>query len=353
LLFDRKSLFQARVVVSGKDKSPLVAINWGRFRFAGSAIKPPAGSFIQHPMFTKKTTVRAGMLSILSLLTWNTSVSLAGSADTDDKQVTATLTPPIAASPISGFFNVTVASDYLSRGITVINHGVVIQPDLGLSLSLYQGDGFINNFAVTLETWNNVSTDTERARPGGSIKWWEEFDAIPGFSLKFARRFTLYATYDYYASPAGRYNYGNHLNNYIVFDDTGLLVKNFALLPRFTFLYELPGSVPTGIKGNGWYFSPSLEPSYTFFSNTPYTLTFSVPVSVGLGHRFYNGTNYGYFNVGPKLAAPISFLPASLGKWNASVGYTYWNLGRTTAALPLAEGRHYRNVVYTSVGLTF
>jgi hypothetical protein len=253
----------------------LVAINWEGLSFARSEIKLPTSSFIQHPMFIKKTTVRAGMLSILSLLTWNPSVSLAGSDDTADKQVAAAVTP-IAVSPISGFFNVTVATDYLSRGITVINHGVVIQPDLGLSLSLYQGDGFINNFAVTLETWNNVATDTERARPDGSIKWWEEFDVIPGFSLKFAQRFTLYATYDYYASPAGRYNYGNHLNNYIVFDDTGLLVKNFALLPRFTVLYELPGSVPTGIKGNGWYFSPSLEPSYTFFSNTlhPFTSAF-------------------------------------------------------------------------------
>lgn len=331
----------------------MVAINWEGLRFAGSEIKLPVGSFIQHPMFIKKTAVRAGMLSILSLLTWNASVSLAGSDDTADKQVTAAVTPPIAVSPISGFFNVTVASDYLPRGITVINHGVVIQPDLGVSLSLYQGDGFINNFAVTLETWNNIATDTERAKRTGIVKWWEEFDAIPGLSVKFAQRFTFYATYDYYASPAGRYNYGNHLNNFIVFDDSGLLIKNFALLPRFTFLYELPGPVSTGLRDHGWYFSPSLEPSYTFFSNTAYPVTFSVPLAVGLGHRFYAGTNYGYFNVGPKLAAPLSFLPASFGKWNAAVGYTYWNLGRTTAALPLAGGRHYRNVVYTSVGLTF
>ena len=293
------------------------------------------------------------MLSILSLLTWNSSLSLAGLADGADKQPVASVTSPIAVSPISGFFNVTVASNYLPRGITVINHGVVIQPDLGVSLSLYQSDGFINNFAFTLETWNNIATDTEKAKRTGIIKWWEEFDAIPGFSVKFAQRFTLYATYDYYASPAGRYNYGNHLNNYVVFDDSNLLIKNFALLPRFTFLYELQGQVSTGLRDHGWYFSPSLEPSYTVFSNTSYPLTVSVPMAVGLGHRFYAGTNYGYFNIGPKLAAPLSFLPASFGKWNASVGYTYWNLGRTTAALPLAEGLHYRNVVYSSIGLTF
>ena len=62
------------------------------------------------------------------------------------------------------------ASDYLPRGITVTNQGVVIQPDLGISLSLYQGTGFINNFSLTLETWNNVATDTQRARSGGSMK---------------------------------------------------------------------------------------------------------------------------------------------------------------------------------------
>jgi hypothetical protein len=120
----------------------------------------------------------------------------------------------------------------------------------------------------------------------GSIKWWEEFDVIPGFSVKFAQRFTLNATYDYYASPAGRYNYGNHLNNWLSFDDTDLLIQNFALLPRFTFLYELPGAVPTGIKGNGWYFSPSLEPSYTFFSDTSHTFTFSVPIGSDWGTDF-------------------------------------------------------------------
>jgi len=290
------------------------------------------------------------MLVVLSL---QTAVAFAGEPEEDSKQLAAATVPPIAVSPMSGYLNLTVASDYLPRGITVINQGMVIQPDLGISVSLYQGTGFINSFALTLETWNNVATDTQRARSGGSIRWWEEFDAIPGFSVKFAQRFVANVTYDYYASPAGRYNYGNHLNNWLAFDDTGLLIKNFAILPRFTFLYELPGSVPTGIKGNGWYFSPSIEPSYTFFSNTPHTFAFSVPMAVGLGHRFYAGTNYGYFNVGPKLAAPLSFLPASFGKWNASVGHTYWNLGRTTAALPLAEGRHYRNVVYSAVGLTF
>jgi hypothetical protein len=304
-------------------------------------------------MFLKDYAMKAKRFLIVFILSLQPAAAFGGQTEEDNKQLAAAVVPPIAVSPISGFFNITVASDYLSRGVTVINQGVVIQPDLGVSLSLYEGNGFINNFSLTLETWNNVATDTERARAGGSIKWWEEFDAIPGFSVKFAQRFTLNATYDYYASPAGRYNYGNHLNNWLSFDDTGLLIKNFALLPRFTFLYELPGSVPTGIKGNGWYFSPSLEPSYTFFSHTSHTFTFSVPVAVGLGHRFYAGTNYGYFNVGPKLAAPLSFLPASFGKWNASVGYTYWNLGRTTAALPLAEGRHYRNVVYSSVGLTF
>jgi hypothetical protein len=90
-----------------------------------------------------------------------------------------------------------------------------------------------------------------------------------------------------------------------------------------------------------------------FFNHTAHSFTFSVPVSVGLGHRFYAGTDYGYFNVGPKFAAPLSFLPASFGKWNGSLGFTYWNLGRTTAGLPLAEGRHYRNVIYSSIGLTF
>jgi hypothetical protein len=292
------------------------------------------------------------LLTIL-ILSLQTAPVFGGQAEDDSKQLATAVVPPITVSPLSGYFDITVASDYLPRGVTVINQGVVIQPDLGVSLSLYKGTGFINNFALTLETWNNVATDTERARAGGSIKWWEEFDAIPGFSLEFARRFSLNATYDYYASPAGRYNYGNHLNNWLAFDDTSLLVKNFALLPRFTFLYELPGSVPTGIKGNGWYFSPSLEPSYVFFSTTAHPFTFSVPMAVGLGHRFYGGTNYGYFNVGPKLSVPLTFLPASFGKWNASVGYTYWNLGRTTAALPLAEGRHYRNVVYSSIGLTF
>src|ERR1700751_2430638 len=124
-------------------------------------------------MLLKDYTMRAKRLLMISIISLQTAAVLGGQADEDNKQLAAIATPPIAVSPISGFFYITVASDYLPRGVTVINQGVVIQPDLGVSLALYQGTGFINNFSVTLETWNNVATDTERARAGGSIKWWE------------------------------------------------------------------------------------------------------------------------------------------------------------------------------------
>jgi hypothetical protein len=105
------------------------------------------------------------MLFALSL---QTAAAFAGEPEEDSKQLATAAVPPIAVSPISGYFNLTFASDYLPRGITVINQGVVIQPDLGISLSLYQGTGFINNFSLTLETWNNVATDTQRAGPVGA-----------------------------------------------------------------------------------------------------------------------------------------------------------------------------------------
>ena len=105
------------------------------------------------------------MLFALSL---QTAAAFAGEPEEDSEQLATAAVPPIAVSPISGYFNLTFASDYLPRGITVINQGYGGLPNMvpldnstinnAIVLNAQEAVDFIANILESAETsLNSVS----------------------------------------------------------------------------------------------------------------------------------------------------------------------------------------------------
>ena len=236
-------------------------------------------------------------------------------------------------SRFSGNAGVDFRSQYNARGIVIQDQDLTIQPYLNLNYKLYEGKGFINGITATIGSWNDISTNTKLSNPSFSAKNWTETDINAGLSFQFADRFSFSSTFTNYSSPAGGYNEGRFINNILAYNDAGLISPLFSLQPQFTVLYELPADGYPGLKPNAWYFEPGLTPNYTFNPKSKYPINVALPLRVGLGNEFYNGSTYGFFSVGPQISFPLAFLNTPGTKWNLNLGYLYYNLGDTTTAV--------------------
>ena len=169
----------------------------------------------------------------------------------------------------------------------------------------------------------------------------------------FAKNFTLTTSYFEFDSPDDAFKTARSVNANLAYDDSGLLGA-FALHPHFTVLYELGAPGAAGLRGKGWYFEPGVAPSYTFLKSSKYPITFTVPITVGLGDsRFYNGNNFGYLSAGATIAVPLAFIPAGYGSWTLTAGYTYYHLGSQAAFLTSPGDRDTRHVFSGAIGATF
>jgi hypothetical protein len=267
---------------------------------------------------------------------------------------------PAVAAPgpplVTGDFAVNVTNEYISRGLVLVNHGVQIQPAADVFFHVFQGDGFINSVTPTLGVWSDLTTDDGHgaSQPGHGPSHWYEFDTMPGVAVGFAKNWTLTETYLQFNSPSGGFKTARSMNTCFGFNDAGLLdpSKNFSLQPHFTWLAELPAPGSAGLRKDGNYFELGLAPNYTILKRSEYPVTFTVPLTLGLGDdNFYHGDTYGYFTTGLSISTPLAFLPASLGAWTASVGYKYYNLG-DQAAKTLAVTRD-QDVYSFSIGCSF
>jgi hypothetical protein len=260
--------------------------------------------------------------------------------------------PPDIASAISMDAGVTLGNFYIERGVIIQHEGLISQPYADLYYKLYQGDGFINKVTATVGLWGDLSTAGLPSSPDATSlgRDFTEFDVIPGLAVQFENRFTLTTRFNQWFNPSGGYHQGRWVNTTLGFDDTGLTGQNFSIQPYLNVLYELPGPSYPGLKPHAWYFEPGISPNYTFFSGSQYPVNLAFPIAVGLGNRFYAGDTYGYLSVGPQVSVPLAFIPLKYGKWTASLGYRYINLGPTTAAIA-PGGRNSQNQVIFTIGV--
>jgi len=279
------------------------------------------------------------------------STSLAGTEDSSkDGKETKQLKEAVKESCITGDLGVTMPTEYISRGLVLENQGVIAQPYLDLYFKLYEGTGFINKVTFNLGLWSSINSHVQN--PYSSTRNWYEFDYTAGFSVTMAKNFTATLSYFEFDSPSDNFDTARSMNLNLAYDDSDLLGA-FALHPHFTVLAELNAPGFAGLNGHGWYFEIGVAPSYTFAKGSAYPVTFSVPLTVGLGDdRFYNGDTFGYFSAGAQISVPLAFIPSCYGSWTFSGGYTYYQLGDQVAEATATDHKS-QHVFQGAIGLTF
>lgn len=260
--------------------------------------------------------------------------------------------PTPGPSILSGNLGVTVRNQYNVRGIIVESKGVVFQPYGNLFVKLHEGKGLIQSFSLQAGFWGDLNSSGPRAAKDSDWKHFTEFDWDVGFIVNFAERLSLSSYYLQYFSPSDAYDLGRFINSTLSFNDAGLIGDNFSFQPHFTFLYELPAAGRPGFRPNAWYLEPGISPNYTLFKKSKTPVTLALPLTVGLGERFYNGNAYGYTSVGPQVTVGLGFIPENFGRWNSSFGYRYFHLGEAPESIAPGQ-RSNQHLFNFSVGVNF
>ena len=280
-------------------------------------------------------------------------LSMAGTDAKESKEVQSVV-EKAKETWITGDLGVSVVSEFIARGFTVEDKGVIAQPYADLYFKLYEGEGFLNKISFNLGLWSSLHSHVQPAAETSSTRNWFEFDYTAGLAFTFDKNFTATASYFEFDFPSDVLGTARSLNLKLAYDDSDALGP-FALHPHAAVLYELGAPGHAGLRANGWYYEIGIAPAYVFGKGNPYAVTFTVPVAVGLGdHRFYAGDTFGYVAAGAQLAVPLAFIPGKLGTWTLSGGYTYWHLGDNAAILgSLASTDPDRHVFQGAIGLTF
>lgn len=279
-----------------------------------------------------------------------------GSDDPTPKGQKTTFSDP----RFSGVFKLDFKSQYISFGVVLQDEGLTIQPMLALRYTFFDkaldnsDESSINNVTGFISSWNDISTNTDLSSPTSPYRNYTEADLVTGVSVTFNDRFNLTTSLTELHSPAGGFGPGAFLKAVLSMDDTGMIAENFALKPQFLLIYEIPWVSQIGLQPDAFLFEPGLTPTYTFGAGSDFPVTLSLPLRVGLGNKFYDGEDYGFFSVGPEVSVPISGLSTETIKTYANIGYTYINLGATTRSFILnGDGSSHKHVYNFGLMTTF
>ncbi|MCP9926696.1 hypothetical protein [Cyanobium sp. CH-040] len=260
----------------------------------------------------------------------------------------------------SGLIKVDLLSDYISYGVTIQEEGATIQTLVSLRYSFFdkaidnRPESFVNNVTGFISQWNDFSTSDNLSSPTSSFKNFTELDLIAGLSITMADRLNFTASATTYTSPADAFGQGAYIKADIAYNDLGQTAKNFGLMPRITLLYTIPWDSTLGLQSDSVLFEPGLTPTYIFQPESSLPVTLSLPLRVGLGNKFYDGSTYGFFSVGPQLTIPIKALSNETFSAFATLGYTYINLGPTTTDFILNTDKESNKHVFNfGIGASF
>jgi hypothetical protein len=194
-------------------------------------------------------------------------------------------------------------SAYYYRGYNTIDSGLIIQPELTISLTTLGNEDI--GFTPYITTWNNFVTDTRY----GSSGWknFNETDLIGGVETTY-KRLTLDLSYNLQSYPSGFSGQVQEVGAVLTLDDSELLLP-FALNPHVGYYYQFQD----GFGGENSYGELGVEPSFALngaargsSSDEPATgsLFLSVPALVGVSFdNFYTNSDghnefFGYTSVG-------------------------------------------------------
>lgn len=241
---------------------------------------------------------------------------------------------PSRPSPFAGTFGLDLRSQYFSYGLVIQGEGLTTQSFLNLRYSFLQDStpgAFLNNVTGYVTSWSDFSSNINLSSPSSPFRNFTESDLIAGVSVTFSQRYNANLSLTTFVSPAGAYGAGAFARAIFLYDDTNLLAKNFNLKPQFVVVYSLASAGHIGLNDSSFLFEPGVTPNYTFRTTTSSPLNVALPMRLGLGNEFFAGSTYGYFSVGPQLTVRLPFWSTDSINTNLNLGYTYVNLGPTTA----------------------
>lgn len=236
------------------------------------------------------------------------------------------VSPPAASeSCISGEIGFDITTEYIRHGIVQQNQGFQIQPYADLHFRVYEGSGVVSSITADVGIWNHF----ESHHPGrvSTTPSWREFDFTFGVTAK-VDKLSISPQFIVRESPADVAGNAYAFGLTLAYDDSEML-GDFALNPyihaEFEGWIDSRGTIGNfaNPRGTHQYVEIGIAPGHSYGD-----LTLTVPVSVGLGNRYYAGNKaFGFVSIGLDASYALTMVPECLGKWSVHAGFTYVHLG--------------------------
>lgn len=222
----------------------------------------------------------------------------------------------MAAENVSGDIGFNTNTHFVSYGLDVWGAGTdfygsrmtnSIYGDLGVKVT--------PDLTWTLNVWTDLNSNAAPSI-GGSL---QELDINTGFTYNIGSGFTGSVTY-------GAWSYASDVEEVLDvslgYDDTGMLIEGFGLMPKVTWHNRISGN---GAQQIGSAIVVGVGPAFPLGDSG---VTLSIPAGMVFftTDDFQGGTSgglsYGY--IGGSVGMPLSFIPSSYGAWSANfdlIGY--------------------------------
>ncbi len=220
------------------------------------------------------------------------------------------------------------ASAYYFRGIaTIQNGGNNLQPYAEIGFRLLENKGPLTSLSVAPGIWTNLHTGGGLLVQPSDPKGWTETDFYFKVSAVWWEVLTTSATFTYYTSPNNTFASNSDMGLGFSLNDSKWLGA-FALNPSILFAFETTGEALVADGKKGIYMQLGFAPGYTFFAESAYPTSISLPMTFGWSLKDYytvNGENqtFGYFSWGPLITMPLKFIPANFGSWSVKAGVQF------------------------------
>lgn len=250
---------------------------------------------------------------------------------------------PEPPPPNTGRVSLTAGADWASayyfRGIaTTQNGGNNVQPYGEISFRLLENMGALTSLSVTPGIWTNLHWGGGTLVDPSDPKFWTETDWYFKVSAVWSEVVTTAVTYTYYTSPNNTFASYADVAVSVALNDSKWLGP-FAMNPSIMFAFETTGEALVSADAKkGIYWQIGLAPAYTFFGDSQFPTTISMPMTFGFSAKDYytvNGNNqeFGYFQFGPLITMPLKFIPPAYGTWSFKGGVQFLVLNTNLKAV--------------------
>jgi hypothetical protein len=232
-------------------------------------------------------------------------------------------------------------SAYYFRGVVFQEAGGDnVQPYLELDARLLEDTGPLTSLTLAGGVWNSFHSGGGTFTEPTDTKFWFEANLYTRLSATWLDVFTTSVSCTYYNSPNNSFKSKADVGLNLALDDTKWLGA-FALHPSVLFAFQTQDHFLPEASRDGIYMGLSFAPGYTFFKGSAYPVTVSTPMTFGFSVRDYytfQGKNqtFGYFQGGPEVNIPLTFMPADYGKWAFKAGVQFLDMNSN---LRQANGR--------------